>query len=296
MLNHQPIEIFMTSAQKRKYMNKEPFQLSHDQILDNVKARHMFHLGITPTATNKLIDSIKTGKGFRFNPSHIVHEIKGGSVKSFFKKAGKTMKNGINKGLHYVDHNALPFLAKNAGNIANELKNYIPPSVLSGVASGLVNSLATMSGNPELSLLLNPLVDKGINAAYAHDYNKKITKKDMRSIGRELTNVYQPLRDSVVSQAYNLPNGYNNAISNDVTSAYSGYSGNGLKLKSLIHPIQTAYTKGLSTVGGSIVAIDPGPGGKFRKGNGLVKGSNEARDHMAKIRSMRKKIVGGSFK
>ena len=64
-----------------------------------------------------------------------------------------------NKGLHYVDHNALPFLAKNAGNIANELKIYIPPSVLSGVASGLVNSLATMSGNPELSLLLNPLVD-----------------------------------------------------------------------------------------------------------------------------------------
>ena len=362
------IEIYLTSAQLRKYRNKQPFQLSHNQLLDNDKAKHLLQLNINNPGAKKLHKAINGSglKGHRFTAEQLSGgEIVGGSIASkMFKKVGKTIKAGINKGVH--------FIKKNAGAVVQGIKGAIPKEALEGLLDTAIAGVSSYYGKPEIGMALNQSVNKGLDGVYAHDFGKPLfSRKNKAAIGETLKNTaanvgyevgqekrFKNIYDSGVSDYNNFMSEYKNYNKNKNVEPvelpgdhYEGYSGGSLRRKrgrpmkggglgqniglhldkafsragdkykifagavnktaikpiekiykntlkkTIINPIETTYLNTLSQIkGGAIVGKDHGPGGVFR--GGLIKGSDAAKNHMAKIRAMRKiksKIIGGSF-
>ena len=244
MSDSNAIEIYLTSAQLRKYNKKEPFQLSHAQLLNNVKAKHLLQLNINPKAASRLTRAIKANKGHRFTSEQLGGEIHGGSVASkWFKKAGRTVKDGLNKGVH--------FIKQNAGAVAEGIKQVVPKEVLGEMIDSAAQGLSMYTGNPGVGLALQKAGRKGLDGVYAHDFNKPLfSRKNKAAIGNVLKNtagnaVQQIAKNNLGSHydagenAYNrYLNGYNNYNRNDnydngyynslPGDGYTGYDGGGI--------------------------------------------------------------------
>jgi hypothetical protein len=207
---------------------------------------------------------LKRGKGFRFNQTHI----KGGSLRdigNYLKEKGKQ---------------AIKFLGNNLGTALNYGKKFINQNALDGVVDSATAGLTAF--NPALAPLAlgaNTLAKRGIQKLYDTDYSRYNTGSGMKTFGDKI---------SVSSM---MPTQKNKApIADGDIENGAGFSkaGRGRKKASAVianvlpsgTPDAIITTPSLKTVGR----------GKF------AKGSQEARDYMAKIRGMRKKKVsGGSF-
>jgi hypothetical protein len=171
----EKVEVYLTPAQHKKWLNKQPFQLSAYQLKASDKAvGKKFHVALELSAAHykKLLRNVKAGKGYRFTSEAIT----GGSL--------------------------LGELWNGAKKVASKVAEYVPADVIrKGVKTGLTagaTALGTMVGNPELGLMAAPLIDKGVDFA-EKGYNF-IKKKPTRSDIEEQLEHYKPHIQSYVEE------------------------------------------------------------------------------------------------
>ena len=159
------IEVYLTPQQHKKFLHHQPFQLSAPQL--KASDKHIgkkFHveLQLSKAHYKKLLRNVKAGKGYRFTKEAIM----GGSILGELFNGAKSVVGKI-------------------GNAVDKLGEYVSPDLIrQGVKTGLTagaTALGTMVGNPELGLMVAPMIDKGVNYAESgYNYLKgKNTPKEV---------------------------------------------------------------------------------------------------------------------
>jgi hypothetical protein len=263
-MENPKVHLQITSSQLRKLKKGQGFQASHKQMSEGLDSGHNVELEVEHPSMKKLHSALKRGKGFRFNQTHI----KGGSLRDI----GNYLKN---KGKQ-----AIKFVGDNLGTALNYGKKFINKNALDGVVDAATAGLTSI--NPSLApiaLGANTLAKRGIQKLYDTDYSSLNRGSGFKSFGDK------------VSASSMMPTNKNKApMIEDADTEGAGFGkvrNNKKKSSAVIAnvlpsgvPDAIITTPSLKTVGR----------GKFEKG------SQSAKDYMAKLRGMRKKKVsGGSF-
>lgn len=163
-------------------------------VANGIKVRFEFNESQKKTF-QKFKRNIKNNKGTRLKLDEMVDilfeeidYINGGSIfksiKRGFQKFGKQVKNTAKKAEKIIKKSA-DFVAKNAGDAVESVKDVIPPGVakqlLQGLTTAGITATAMALGQPELIGPLNALasqgVNMGVNTFYANDFSEKQTKQ-----------------------------------------------------------------------------------------------------------------------
>ena len=187
-------QVSLSKAQLSKLKKGSTFHLSGKQLTEggDEGTHHRVHCCCDDDLIKGLTKSHKNRRGIR---------IKGGSIRDWFHKAG----DAVNKGVDFVK--------EHAGEAVEGLKKLVPKdAVKSGLAAG-ATALGTMVGNPELGLLAAPLISKGVDAGYDHDFTQPLTGKRKGSSAPtpESTTTHKPIKlsssgDTGVKIPHNLYN------------------------------------------------------------------------------------------
>ena len=264
MTEKNTIQLWLSTAQYNKYVNKKPFQLSFNQLQGAQNGTHEVELEFTKKEHNKIKRNVKHQKGYRVQP----HNVEGGSllrkIKNTFKKVGRFITNNVSQdGLNTAANLASGVYASATGDVAG-----------------------AMAGNQ--------LAKRAISTGY--DLKNKVDYVNgLKDQARQQVNHYS-------NQAQQQVNHYGNQARQQVNDyrtqaqLYGDSYGNQLQQQGNHYKNQFQdYANQAQDYGNQ--AQDWGNnniyGGKLK----LVKGSAEAKAHMAKLRGMRKggNVEGGSL-
>ena len=266
-MNNPRVHLQITSSQLRKLKKGEGFQASHKQMAEGLDNAHDVELEVEHPSVKKLQSALKRGKGFRFSKMHI----KGGSLRDI----GNFLKDKSKK--------AIRFVGDNLGSALNYGKKLINQDALNGIVDTATSGLANI--NPYLAPIAigaNYLARRGIQKLYDTDYshlNKKPSFGD--KVNTSSTMPTQKNKAPIISMTEN------NNEKEEVGAGF-GRAGQGRKKASAV--IANVLPSGTPDAIITTPSLKTTGRGKF------AKGSQEARDYMSHLRSMRKKKVsGGSF-
>ena len=275
----EKIELNLTTAQLRKMKTGKPFQLTHVQLMEGTtSSRHEVEISVSVQTAKKIRSALKRGKGFRFNPSLI----EGGSLKSFLKKATNT----VQKGAHFV--------STNAGKIVEAGKSMVDKDMLKNKLDEIATGVSLY--NPSLSPVAvgaSQIAKRGVDALYARDFSKgKAGLRGLTNAVKSEATTQGKVFGTQVAQKALAPMGRN--VSAQVPDTIEPLSGTGLKKRGRPPKVNIANV----LPSGTPDAIVEGNGFKNSGRGRFAKGSQEAKDFMNRLRSMRggkKPIKGGSF-
>ena len=275
----------LTTRQKSNLMKNKPIQLSHQQLRgEKSDAVHTMSLPITKKGMTRMNKAIKEGKGFRINPRvHIGGDIFsdiGKSVKKGVNDVGNSLKNtsksvssGVSEFANIVDEN-------DVGGKIESVKSVVPKSTFKSIlkvglmASGVDETQADM------------IAGGTSGALYENDFNKPL-QADKLAIGAVKGASGKGL-------SLKAKGGVKLGLGSGIRPQPQplSFKGSGFKGSGLIEDVGSSL--GVSKKGKGILDSAGSALGVSKKGSGRPpKGSQEAKDYMAKLRAMRK---GGSFK
>ena len=254
------IEIHLTDAQLRKIEKGLTFQSTASSLRKeaNVKVQ------LPRKDALRLRRNVKNNKGFRFSPEKTeVLTMEGGRIN--FRSIGRKIKRGVKKATKYVTSKK---------GLAGDLVDYAIPAT-TGALLGTVGSLAGPVAGVSASALgskLGSMASKKINkvagTALPFGLNKKSTQKMMANkaidLGAKILDKKTNLSDSKIAKIKSASKSLVNSNPN----------------KAIALAMQEVENHTGAKSGSGIV--------KFKKG------SQEAKDHMAKLRAMRKPKSGGN--
>lgn len=269
------VDIQLTTRQRSNLMKNKPVQLSHQQLKgERADAVHTMTLPLTKKGMTRMNRAMKTSKGFRINPkehlggdifSDIGKSVKKGvsDVGNSLKNTGKSVSSGLEEFANIVDEN-------DVGGKIESVKSVVPKSTFKSIlkvglmASGVDETQADM------------IAGGTSGALYENDFNKPL-QADKLAIGAVKGASGKGLS---LKAKGGVKIGLGSGIRpqpQPLSFKGSGFKGSGFKGSGLIEDV------------GSSLGVSKKKGSGMR----LVKGSQEAKDYMAKLRAMRK---GGSFK
>lgn len=143
-----PVQLYLTTAQLRKFQTSKAFQLRPEQIsagYDQSSMKHHVEIMLKKAHYRKLLNNAKNHKGFRFTPTII----QGGGILDNLKNFGNKVSN----------------VAKSAGNA---VVKYVPKKLVKDVAKAGVKAVAKKYGiDPTVTDIASEGVDAGVDAGYA---------------------------------------------------------------------------------------------------------------------------------
>lgn len=280
------MEINLTAKQKTNFMKGLPIQISQKQMMGGSLAKHQMRINLNDNGKKKVQKAMRQQKGFRLQPTE--HE--GGSLLGKLgKAAGKTALKvasnkklqdyAINEGLnlmnqHMSGQGIMKSLKKVGKKVAKVATN---PNVLSAV-----DAIGRQAGD------IYALEVGGVNVnpyelgyTLGHDVIAPALMKDGKGVGKVLKKVGKTALKGAAKiasnkkvQQYAINKGIHTLDNYLNSSTGEGFKGSGF---------QGSGFKGSGFKGSGF------------QGSGRVqKGSQEAKDKMARIRAMRK--TGGSFR
>ena len=269
----EKIELNLTTAQLRKMKTGKPFQLSHVQLMEGTtSSRHEVEISVSANTAKKIRSALKRGKGFRFSPSLI----EGGSLKSFMKSASNTVQKGAQ------------FVSTNAGRAVEAGKSMMDKNMLKNKLDEIATGVSLY--NPSLTPVargVSNIAKRGVDALYAHDFSKG--KQGVRGLSNAIQSeatTQGKVFGTKVAQRALAP--MRNVSTPPNTAPLSG---TGMKRG---RPPKVNVANVLPS--GTPDAIVEGDGFKNSGRGRFAKGSQEAKDFMNRLRSMKgKKMKGGSF-
>jgi hypothetical protein len=268
-MSHQKVHLQISPSQLRKLKKGQGFQASSKQLTEGLDDGKNVELELEPHVAKKLHSAVMRGKGFRFNQNHY----SGGSLRDI----GNYLKN---KGKQ-----ALKFVGDNLGTIANYSKKLINKDTLKGAVDTATSGLSSVI--PELAPLAlgaNTLAKKGIDRLYEKDYSYLNKGSGMKP---SFQNQVMPLNKNKMPVTTFGGKAHSNSEMDEML-------GSGFKMKSSKRSAKASIANVLPS--GTPDAIITDSNGKTTGRGKFAKGSQEAKDYMANLRSMRKKKVsGGSF-
>ena len=239
------IELYLTRGQHNKCKNGCGFRLTHENLINNPKAKHRGIVKVSDKTIHKLVHSLNSGCGFTFRKNEYLGDGLWDDIKGGFNKVADAGRQGIS------------FVKEHAGDVVETLKENIPEGFVQSGVDGAVLAGCTAIGQPELAALAIPLAHKAVSATYKHNFRKPFNqseaiedvKESIKEAAKDKYDEYAPKMKKYAKQKaieklqeYVKPKG----------DGYTGFTGHGLSNKR------------------------------------HKKGSDEAKAHMAKIRSMRK--------
>jgi hypothetical protein len=268
----EKIELNLTAAQLRKMKTGKPFQLSHVQLMEGTtSSRHEVEISVSAQTAKKIRSALKRGKGFRFSPSLI----EGGSLKSFMKSASNTVQKGAQ------------FVASNAGRVVEAGKSMVDKNMLKNKLDEIATGVSLY--NPSLTPVargVSNIAKRGVDALYAHDFSKKQGVRGLSNAIQSEATTQGKVFGTKVAQRALAPMGRNvSTLPNTVP-----LTGSGLKRG---RPPKVNIANVIPS--GTPDAIVEGDGFKNSGRGRFAKGSQEAKDFMNRLRSMKGKMKGGSF-
>lgn len=285
------MEINLTAKQKTNFMKGLPIQISQKQMMGgSLTAKHQMRINLNDSGRKKVQKAMRQQKGFRLQPTE--HE--GGSLLGKLgKAAGKTALKvasnkklqdyAINEGLnlmnqHMSGQGIMKSLKKVGKKVAKVATN---PNVLSAV-----DAIGRQAGD------IYALEVGGVNVnpyelgyTLGHDVIAPALMKDGKGVGKVLKKVGKTALKGAVKvasnkkvQEYAIKKGIN-ALDNYLNSSTGeGFRGSGFKGSGF---------QGSGFQGSGF------KGSGFQGSGRPQKGSQEAKDKMARIRAMKR---GGSFR
>ena len=262
------VDAFLTTAQLRKFQKGDSFQLTPNQLghLDKQTGKkHHVEILLSKPNYAKLLRNVRQNKGFRFTRDII----QGGSFLG-------DVWNGVKK----------------AGNF---VKEYVSPEMVKTGLTAAATAAGTMVGNPELGLMASPLISKAV------DYGYSKIRKPIREEIRDRVEEYRPRLEKKfdefapgVRKMYSkVKRRYYDEDDDDDDDEYEYVPPPPpRRRRQKAAPPHSDYR---GYMGGNILDDAVGSVRGFI-GVGLKKGSPEAKAKMAKLRAMRGKSKGGSFR
>ena len=138
MSDHASIQVYLTSAQKKKFLDHRTFQLSSSQLSQS-HGKHHVEITLHKHHHKKLLENVRKHKGFRFTPETIA----GGSILSVLKPHLKSVLKSVAKS---VAPTVLDYVGDKSGQ--KKLTDALKPSI-----SGVVDAIAggkLKKGSPEM--------------------------------------------------------------------------------------------------------------------------------------------------
>ena len=250
------MDIYLSQKQINALKRNKGVQLSHRQLLSPTPMEK-FGVGLHDNVVKKVLDSITKKKGLRIQREHVGGDIFG-DIKKGVQKASKS-------------------ISKVANNVVNEVAD-----VADDVNSKSVSSVASSAV-------------KGISDAYK-SVNKMALKQDWGSVVEQAKPIVLPIMKQAIVTAL-ISQGVDPAIANTSAAAMVGAANNVDFSKSLKgqgdEAVKGALKEGVKTGVSQYTKQNKAPKTAPTSGKGL-KGSQEMKDKMARLRAMRKN--GGSFK
>ena len=143
-----PVQLYLTTAQLRKFQTLKTFQLRPEQISaghEQSQAKHHVEIMLKKTHYRKLLNNAKHNKGFRFTPEII----QGGGILDNLKNIGNKIVSG----------------AKSAGR---SFVRYVPKNTAKKIAKAGLNAVAKQYDiDPGLTDIASQGLDAGVDAGYA---------------------------------------------------------------------------------------------------------------------------------
>jgi len=262
-------QVSLSKAQLSKLKKGSTFHLSGKQLTEGGEegTHHRVHCCCDDDLIKGLTKSHKNRRGIR---------IKGGSIRDWFHKAGEAVNKGID------------FVKENAGAAVEGLKKLVPKdAVKSGLTAG-ATALGTMVGNPELGLLAAPLISKGVDAGYDHDFTQPLTgrRKGSSAPPPEPTATHKPIKVSSGDTGVKIPHNLYNLFMDWYNTEYKkshpdekhstdsgGYSGGAIKMN-LAHAgavanVSKQVRQNALNSGATLGALNPQRGNTPIGGGGL---------------------------
>ena len=268
MTEKHNIQLWLSTVQYNKYVNKKPFQLSFNQLQGAQNGTHEVELEFTKKEHNKIRRNIKHQKGYRVQP----HNVVGGSllrkIKNTFKKVG-----------HFIKHNVSEDGLNTAANLASGVYAGVTGDVVGAMAGNQLAKRAISSGYDLKNKVdfVNGLKDQAIGNA--HNFSNGLRDQAQQQVNHYANQAQQQVNhyaNQAQHQAQQQANHYANQLQ---------YQGNQYRNQAQGYANQAqGYANQAQDWGDNNIY-----GGKLK----LVKGSAEAKAHMAKLRGMRK---GGAIK
>jgi hypothetical protein len=268
------VELKLTGPQMKKVMANKAIQLSHSNLV-NPTGEHVLKFDASKILHNKLLRSASKGKGIRIPAgvaSSAVMEgdgVEGGNIGRAFKRFGKKMKRGFQK-LGNDLKPAVPVL-KTIGRelkpIGKEVLKAVVEKGLPMATSALGSAAGAYVGGPTGALIGKELGEAGGKAA-ASEVNKKISGLGNGRWSKPRVGVAPPPDDNF----------------HDI-GAVGGRRYRKQGASSTVTPSELVNEQQLER------EHTTNANKKKTHGNGVgrpAKGSQEAKDRMARLRSLRK--------
>jgi hypothetical protein len=281
------MEINLTAKQKTNFMKGLPIQISQKQMMGgSLTAKHQMRINLNDNGKKKVQKAMRQQKGFRLQPTE--HE--GGSLLGKLGKVAKKVASNkqvqnfvIDQGMNALDNymsgqGIMKSLKKVGKKVAKVATN---PNVLSAV-----DAIGRQAGD------IYALEVGGVNVnpyelgyTLGHDVIAPALMKDGKGVGKVLKKVGKTALKGAVKvasnkkvQEYAIKKGIN-ALDNYLNSSTGeGFRGSGFKGSGF---------QGSGFQGSGF------KGSGFQGSGRPQKGSQEAKDKMARIRAMKR---GGSFR
>lgn len=280
------MEINLTAKQKTNFMKGLPIQISQKQMMGGSLAKHQMRINLNDNGKKKVQKAMRQQKGFRLQPTE--HE--GGSLLGKLGKVAKKVASNkqvqnfvIDQGMNTLDNymsgqGIMKSLKKVGKKVAKVATN---PNVLSAV-----DAIGRQAGD------IYALEVGGVNVnpyelgyTLGHDVIAPALMKDGKGVGKVLKKVGKTALNTAAKvasnkkvQEYAIKKGIN-ALDNYLNSSTGeGFRGSGFKGSGF---------QGSGFQGSGF------KGSGFQGSGRPQKGSQEAKDKMARIRAMKR---GGSFR
>ena len=262
------VDAFLTTAQLRKFQRGESFQLTPSQLghLDKQTGKkHHVEILLSKPNYAKLLRNFRQNKGFRFTRDIIQGGSFLGDVWDGVKKAG------------------------------NFVKEYVSPEMVKSGLTATATAAGTMVGNPELGLMASPLISKAVD--YGYSKNRKPIKEELKDRFEEyrpkLEKKFDEYAPGVRKMYSRVKRRYydEDDDDDDDEDEYVPPPPPRRRRQKVVppHSDYRAYS-------GSNIIDDAVGSVRGFIGVGLKKGSPEMKEKMARLRAMRGKSKGGSFK
>jgi hypothetical protein len=298
-MSEHTIDLYLTNAQFKKMDNQKPFQVSFQQLNGNKPADHHVSISLEKKDYTKLQRNMRNKKGFRFSPQRITGHGLFDTGLSLLKKAASSKmvqglaKQALSKGLEFAGNSNNGLLA-GAANLAKG-------AVGGKCHRAKIRALQDMEGSGIFDTGLS-LLKKAASSKMVQDLAKKGLNKGLQIAGNS--------NNGLLAGAANLAKGAvggkcrktNIKALQDMEG--SGIFDTGLSLlkkaassKMVQDLAKKGLNKGLQIAGNSNNGLISNVANlaKGAIGGKMKKGSIEAKEHMAKIRAMRKTGNGFNF-
>ena len=257
------MDIYLSQKQLNALKRNKGVQLSHRQLLSPTPMEK-FGVGLHDGVIKKVLDSVHKKKGLRLKREHLL------------KEGGDLFKD-IKKGVEKVAKKA----SKTISNVADDVVNEVV-DVADDVNSKSVSNVASSAV-------------KNISNAYK-SVNKMALKNDWGSIVEQSKPILLPIMKQAIVTSL-ISQGVDPAVANTIASSMTGAAGavdfsqslKGQGDEAVKGALKEGVKSGVSQYTKQNKAPKTAP---ISSGKGL-KGSQEMKDKMARLRAMRK---GGSFR